>query len=313
MKPHFIGREIWDRDQIWHRLYDENYHLGLQNQMTAGLSAINIALLDILGKSAGEPLCKLLGGQRLTEIPAYASTGFFTPDPLPGLERQMKAIVGQGFGATKIKIGRSPADDEARVKRTREIIGPDMLVMVDVNANYTVDATLDSARRIAPYGIHWYEEPLPPTDFEGYREVRALSPIRIATGEALYTAHDLKRLIDGRGVDFVQPDLTMCGGLEEGRLIAKLAYLANLKLTPHVWGGAVGLAAAVHFVAALPASPQTDIEAFPNFIEYDRSQSPLRDDLAVNPLVFKNGRIAVPTAPGLGIELDMKAVERYRI
>jgi D-galactarolactone cycloisomerase len=126
---------------------------------------------------------------------------------------------------------------------------------VGANGNYTVDEALASMRRIADYRIEWYEEPLPPLAFDGYAVLRPLATIPIATGEALYTAWDFKRLLDPSAVDIVQPDLTMCGGLRAVREIALLARLHHAGLSRHVWGGGVGLAAACHFVASLPDYP----------------------------------------------------------
>ncbi|HJO68404.1 MAG TPA: enolase C-terminal domain-like protein, partial [Rhodospirillales bacterium] len=185
--------------------------------------------------------------------------------------------------------------------------------MVDANAAYRTDQALESMARIAPQRIHWYEEPVAPWDFEGYRELRGRAPMRISGGEALYGARAFKRFIDGRSVDVVQPDLTMCGGLDEGTLVARLANLAGIGVTPHVWGGAVGLAAAIHFAAATPELPSTAYPAHPNYLEFDLSENPLRDAIARAPISAAKGMVAVPAGPGLGIELDWKAVERYRV
>ncbi len=168
-------------------------------------------------------------------------------------------------------------------------------------------------RRTQRYGIHYYEEPLPPQDFQGYGVLAARAPIAVATGEALYTVWDFARLIEARAVDVVQPDLTLCGGLDQAKGVALLCQIHNLRFSPHVWGSAVGLAAAVHFVAALPAYPHTDNVAAPCLIEYDVGDNPLRDELLTRPLAPVNGRLAVPEGPGLGIELDPEAVKRFRV
>ena len=129
------------------------------------------------------------------------------------------------------------------------------MLIVDVNGNYTVDMALASIRAIERYDIHWLEEPLPPSDLRGYAELRARSPIPIAAGEAHYTLRDFRPLIEGRCVDIVQPSVPTVGGLTEARRIALLAQAANLRVSPHAWGGAVGLAAALHLVASLPVTP----------------------------------------------------------
>lgn len=312
-KPYFIGREIYDREQVPPYIQAQRYHLGIQNTVTAVLGGINIALYDAMGKVLGLPVYKLLGGLNAARVPAYASDGYFTNDPDNDLEAQLRAFRDQGFPAVKMKIGRSPRDDAARVERARAVLGEAVLLMVDANGNYTVDLALESMRRIAPHDIHFYEEPLPPTDFDGYRELKSRAIMPVATGEALYTAHDFKRLIDGRGADLVQPDLTLCGGLDAMREIAILARLANLRLSPHVWGGAVGLAAALHFIAAQPPAPHTDNVPFPMLLEYDRGENALRDDLLVEPIPCVDGHLTVPTGPGLGIELNWDVVDKYRV
>jgi D-galactarolactone cycloisomerase len=185
--------------------------------------------------------------------------------------------------------------------------------MVDVNGNYTVDLTLESMRRIEAQGIHFYEEPLPPQDFEGYRRLSERATIPVASGEALYTVFDFARLMKDRAIDIVQPDLTLVGGFDEARKIATLCQVHNVRCTLHVWGGAIGLAAGVHFLAALIDYPHTDNLPYPRLLEYDVGENPLRDDLLAEPLRPVNGSIPVPAGPGLGVELNPETVARYRL
>jgi D-galactarolactone cycloisomerase len=313
IRPAYVGRELFERELIWSDLICRRYHLGLQNQMTACASGINIAIYDALGKTLGLPVCKLLGGLGRDRIPVYASDGYLTGDPDNQLPAQLERIADKGFPGAKFKIGISPKSDEERVRLARDILGEEMLLLVDVNGNYTVDLTLESMRRTMPYDVHLYEEPLPPQDFRGYEVLSARAPLPVATGEALYTVWDFARLIEARAVDIVQPDLTLCGGLDQARAIAMLCQLHNVRFSPHVWGSAVGLAAAVHFMAALPGYPHTDHIPAPVLIEYDVGDNPLRDELLTRPLKPVNGRIAVPEAPGLGIELDPAAIKRFRV
>jgi len=312
IKPAYIGRELYDRELIWSDIICRRYHLGLQNQMTACASGINIAIYDAIGKTLGLPVCKLLGGLGRDRVPVYASDGYISGDPDNQLPAQLERIADKGFPGAKFKIGMGPRSDEERVRLARGILGEEMLLLVDVNGNYTVDLALESMRRIAPYDVHVYEEPLPPQDFRGYEILSARAPIPVATGEALYTVWDFARLIEARAVDVVQPDLTLCGGLDQAKAIALLCQLHNLRFSPHVWGSGVGLAAAVHLVAALPGYPHTDHVPAPCLIEYDVSDNPLRDELLTKPLKPVNGRIAVPDGPGLGIELDPEAIKRFR-
>lgn len=313
VRPYFIGREVYDREQVPPYVYNQRYHLGIQNTVTAALGGINIALYDAIGKLHGVPVYKLLGGLNTDHVPAYASDGYFAAGPDNQLEDQVRRFRDQNFPGVKIKIGHSPKNDAERVALVRDALGPDIALMVDANGNYTVDQTLASMRQIAEYDIYFYEEPLPPTDFDGYAELRARAPIPVATGEALYTAWDFKRLVDNRCADLLQPDLTLCGGFDEGRAIWSMARLANLRMSPHVWGGAIGLAAAVHFIASLPPSPHTERVPQPVMLEYDQGQNALRDDLLKDPIPCVDGHLAVPTGPGLGVEIDWDVVEKYRV
>lgn len=312
-RPYFIGREVYDREQVPAFVYNQRYHLGIQNTVTAVLGGINIALYDAIGKLHEVPVYKLLGGLNTDRIPAYASNGYFAANPDNQLEDQMRGFRDQNFPGVKIKIGHSPENDAERVALARNVLGPDIALMVDANGNYTVDQALESMRRIAEHDIYFYEEPLPPTDFDGYADLRSRTPMPIATGEALYTGWDFKRLIDNRCADLLQPDLTLCGGLDEGKAIWTMVRLANLRLSPHVWGGAVGLAAAVHFIAALPPSPHTERVPHPVMLEYDRGKNATRDGLLTTPIPCVDGHLTVPTGPGLGVEIDWAMVEKYRV
>jgi D-galactarolactone cycloisomerase len=313
VEPLFAGRSVFDFDHVEARVRNAMYHLGVGNQLTACLAAINVALFDAIARSFGVRVCDLIGGCGTTRIPAYASTGFFSNDPDRQLSHMLAEAAGHPYAGAKIKIGRGLKSDVERVREAREALGPDKLLMVDINGAYTADIALACARAIEPYDIHWIEEPLPPGDLAGYAELRARSPIPIAAGEAHHTVRDFRNLIDGRCVDIVQPSIAGTGGLTEAKRIAALAQAHNLRVAPHVWGGAVGLATACHFIASLPAGPHTDHPPFPQMLEFDMSDNALRTGLLKVPLKLDAGHILLPDGPGLGIELDRQAVERYRV
>lgn len=309
----FVGRTLYERELVWSDIISRRYHLGLQNQMTACYSGINIACYDALGRTLGVSVADLLGGRGKETIPAYASDGYITDNPEGKLPTQLERIAEAGFHAAKIKIGISPALDEARCMLTREVLGDDVLILVDANGNYSVDLTLESMARIRDVGIHLYEEPLPPQDVAGYRALSQRATISVAAGEALYTVHDFARLVYPRSVDILQPDLTLCGGFDQAKAIAALCQIHNLRYSPHCWGGAVGLVAAIHFLSALPDYPNSDHPPYPRLLEYDIGENPLRDELLTTPLQPDHGEITVPKGPGLGIKLNPEAVDRYRI
>ena len=294
------------------RIFSTHYHFGIQNQMLAVLSGLDVAILDAQGQTLGVSVADLIGGKARGRVPVYASGGYITPDPEAGLPAQIDRLAAAGCPAVKIKIGISPASDEARVRQVREALGDAVTILVDANGNYVLDLVLESMARIDPYRIGWYEEPLPPQDFAGYQALRQRATIPVATGEALYTAFDFKRLLDLGGADIVQPDLSLCGGISQGRLIAQLASLHHVRLSPHVWGGAVGLAAACHFVASLPDYPHVMHVPAPTLVEYDVGENPLRDALLTEPIQLEDGHLVVPEGPGLGVVPDPAAIDRFR-
>jgi D-galactarolactone cycloisomerase len=310
-RPYFVGADIHDRDAIFLGLLNRSYHMGLHGPLIASYSGLNIAMLDALGKALGVPVCKLIGGTARTEVKAYATGVYITEQPERDLAPQLEAIRSQGFSAAKIKIGLGPRSDEARTAAARRALGDDTLLMVDANGNYTVDLALESMRRIAGQGIHWYEEPLPPQDYAGYRDLRPRAPVALSAGEAHYMAYDFQRLLEGRCIDVAQPTVAACGGLDEARRIADLCRLHNVRVVPAAWGSGVGLAAALHFAASLPSHPHSVAAPVPQMVEYDVGENALRDELLAEPLRPKQGVLALPQAPGLGITLDESALKRF--
>jgi D-galactarolactone cycloisomerase len=310
LKPYFLGKRLYDFELIQAYVRNRLDHFGEGHHLSC-LAGINVAAFDAMGKTLGLPVHDLLGGRSAERLPCYATTGYITRDGMAGLERQLAAVDAQRFSGVKIKIGLSPKSDVERVRLARRMLGDTITLMVDVNANYTADIALESARAIEPYGIHWMEEPLPARDIAGHARLRARSPIPIATGEGLHDLHGFKTLVEAEGVDILQPAVGKCGlsGLKE---IAMLARAENLRLVPAAWGAAPVVAASLHFMASLPASPHTDNQPYPRMLEFDVGDNPLRDRLITRPFLPQEGFVAVPTGPGLGIALDQTVVEQFR-
>ncbi len=311
LKPHFIGKRLYDFDVISAWVRNRLYHFG-DGHFTGCLGALDMAVLDAKGKTLGLPVHDLIGGKRVDRVPCYATTGYITKDGMAGLERQLAQVDKSSFSGVKIKIGLGVRSDVERVQYARRVLGGDLLLMVDVNGNYTVDEALQSLRAIEKFDIHWVEEPLPAHDIAGHAELRARSPISIATGEGMSGVHDFKRLVDARGVDIVQPALGRCGGIGEARHIAGLAAAAGLRMAPAVWGGAYAIAAGLHFMTSLPIYPHTDNPPWPMMLEFDIAENPLRDDVVTENLRPVDGAVAVPAGPGFGLTLDPEKVEKYR-
>ena len=314
LEPFFIGRSIFDFDQIQSYIANKMYHSGVQNALTGCLAGINVALFDAMGRTLGVRVCDLLGGCSSTRLPVYASTGYFSDDPDNRYEDMLEKARQGSFLGAKIKIGRGVRSDVERVRIAREILGKDLLLIVDMNGSYTPDVAYESIRAMEPHRIHWVEEPLPPFDLKGYAELRLRSPVPLSAGEAHYTAREFKALIDNRCVDILQPSIPYSGGLLEAKRIAFLAQLNNLRLAPHVWGSAIGLAVACHYGASIPPWPHTDHPANPSFLEYDvGAENPLRDDMLRTPIAMRDSHVFLPEGAGLGVEIDWDRMEKYRV
>lgn len=311
IRGQFIGRSIYDAELVASFCRDRFYHFG-EGHFTGCAGAITVAAYDAMGKTLGVPVHDLIGGRAMDRIPCYATTGYVTKGGDASLEEQLGKVDKTCFVGVKIKIGVNPRSDVERVRIARRILGDDMLLMVDVNGNYTVDVALQSLRAIEPYNIHWVEEPLPAHDLVGHGELRSRSPIPIATGEGMHSFNEFRHLVDARGVDIVQPAIGRCGGFGHGRAIAALAAAANIRLAPAVWGGAFTMAAGIHFLVSCPQTPHTDNVPFPRMLEFDIAENPLRDDVAVETFRPEPGGLRVPTGPGLGVTLDPERVARYR-
>jgi D-galactarolactone cycloisomerase len=313
VKQRFIGASLFAQRGVAQGVLAGLYHFGTANGLVALLGGIDIAAHDAMGKRLGISVADLIGGRLRDSVPVYASGGYFTAeeDQAAALARQVERAASAGHFAHKIKIGRNPKQDAERCALARRIIGPDAILTVDANGNYTAHGVLESMRRIADQDIHWYEEPVAPQDWCGYAELRDRAPIPVATGEAHYALFDHRRIIDGRLAAVLQPDLTLCGGFEVARTIGSLVCAEHLRISPHCWGTGVGLAAAVHFMAAQPSYPAGEHVPLPAMLEYDTGDNALRDGLLVEPLHYEAGTLSVPRGPGLGLTLDPAAMKRF--
>ena len=313
VKPYFVGASVFAQRGVAQTILSRHYHMGMQSGLVALLGGIDIAAHDAMGKLLGLSVADLIGGRQRDRVPVYASGGYFTrdADQEAALAVQLEPLHGSAFPAFKIKIGRTPEEDLQRVRMARRLVGEGKLLTVDANGNYTADAALESMRRIAPFNVHWYEEPLAPQDWGGYAELARRAPIPVAVGEALYGAFDFRRVANGRLAAVLQPDLTLCGGFDTVRAVATFATSEHLRLSPHCWGTGIGLAAALQWVASLATYPHAGNVPFPVLVEYDIGRNKLRDDILAEPLYLRDGMLDVPAGPGLGIALAPDALTRF--
>jgi L-alanine-DL-glutamate epimerase-like enolase superfamily enzyme len=279
--------------------------------------AVEVAAWDAVGKALGVPVWQLLGG-RNERLLAYASSGELL-EPVQRVERCLE-LREAGVRAVKIRLHWAAwRDDVALVAAVRDAVGPDLEIMVDANQGWRmpgdradrwdVATAAQCARELEPLGIYWLEEPLRTEDLDGYRALRALTSVRIAAGELVRGAAEARDLVTRGGVDVVQADVLFVGGIGGCRRIAALADLHGRGWSPHTWSNGLGLVANLHAAAALSTVPFVEVPFDPPAWSPER-----RDWLLPEPLrIAPDGTIAPPPGPGLGVELDLDALERHRV
>jgi D-galactarolactone cycloisomerase len=310
-----VGRDAFDIEVIWEHLYNRIKDYGMKGMAIAAISGIDIALHDIVGKICGKPIHKLIGGAFRQEVVCYATGLYFTDmDRLvPEAVEEAEGYARAGFTAIKMKIGLGNlARDIERIAAVRKAIGPGIQLMVDANHCFSVPNAIKLGRKLEELDIAWFEEPISPEDIDGYVEVSRALDMAVAGGENEFTRWGFREAIQRKAMDIVQPDVCAAGGISECKRIAALASANGVECVPHAWGSAVGLAATIQFLASLPDQPPSLIP-MPPLLEFEQEQNPFRDHLAKMPIVQKNGRIAVPTGPGLGIEIDRAVIEKHRV
>ncbi len=305
LESQVIGRNPFDCELIWE---------GLHRQGTdpAAISAVDIALWDIMGKALKQPIHQLLGGAFRTRVQAYA-TGLFRrerADRTAALVEEARGYVDAGFKVMKMKVGFGPAYDITNVAAVRRAIGDDILLAVDANCGYDRGSAIAVGQEIGKQKLLWFEEPISADDVEGYIEIRRALNMRIAGAEQQRGRWAFRRMIQERALDIIQPDVCVCGGFTEFRKIAAMASANHVRVIPHMFGTSIRLAATLHVLAALPDSPRA-LEPFPTLLEYDMSENALRTELAREPIRHHDGIVTVPQAPGLGIEIDRDVLRRY--
>lgn len=323
LAPQILGCDPRQPVRLQELLYARTRDFGQKGAYIEAISAIDIALWDLMGQALGEPVHRLLGGAFRDRIHAYATGCYYRPehqtDPasqLPALAAEARAYVEAGFDTLKMKLGLlSIADDAARVACVRAAIGPQTRLLADANHAYNGYSALRMGRILEQHDVLWFEEPVVPEDLDGYRRLRQSLDIAIAGGECEFMRYGFRRLFEQGCVDIAQPDLCAAGGLSEWVKIHALASSFGIATIPHVWGSGIGLAAALQALAATPPFPYT---ALPQpllhepLVEFDRNPNPLRDELLVSPIRLLDGCLPVPQGPGLGIQVDEAALQRYR-
>ena len=311
-----IGADPLNRNVLWQGMFDRVY-----NGNNAGgfggsaISAVDIALWDIAGKAAGQSVSDLLGGRIRDKVAVYATGLYYTEGEFPTrLLDEATMYVELGFKGMKTKIGGLPiAEDVRRVAAIRGAIGDDIRLMVDANQAYPASTAIRIGNELAAYDITWFEEPVNAKDVDAYLQVQAAVPMPVAGGENLRTRYEFKDFFARRAYDIAQPDVVNAGGITEMRNIAMTANSYGILVNPHVWGSPVMIAASLHLASTIPPCPPAyeprPYEQEP-VMEFDRTPSGIREGITAEPFDQQDGFITVPTAPGLGVEIDEDAVRR---
>src|SRR5271170_2188410 len=325
LRPMLIGEDPLLIEGLWQKMFARTRQFGRRGIVMNAISGIDIALWDIAGKVAKLPVYRLLGACR-DRVEAYASGGFYQEGKsVDGLAGEAEGYRARGFRGMKMKIGRNPStqthlrhlaanagmcevepeEDIARVAAVRRALGPQAKLMVDVNCAWSPAFAIEMGRALEPYKLYWIEEPVATDDIDGSARVAAALATPIAGYETEIGLYGFRELIGRGAVDIVQPDLAWSGGFSECRRIAAYAQAHHRMVAPHAFASAVNLVAALHFAAAMPNAL---------VLEWDQNPNAIRDELLKEPLRLESdGTVKLPERPGLGIELDRAAVERFRV
>ncbi len=323
LKETLMGADPLDVEGLWQRLYVGSAMNGRRGLGIHAIGALDMALWDLRGKIEQKPVWQLLGGAAQKFVTPYASLlpdGHDLDTYTAKLVERAQQAQALGFVAAKLEICiKGPyshnaiqvSDDReiARIaKACRDAVGPDMVLMIDV-AYCWPDwrSALRAIEMFADLDIFFIETPLPSDDMDGYAKLSAASPVPIAMGEWQATRFEFRELIDRGGIDVVQPDVGRCGGLTEARRIVRYAEDRGCLVVPHCWKSALGIAASAHLATITSACPYIE------FLPHQLSDSALRTDLVSRELPVEDGRILLPKLPGLGVDLDEAALDKYRV
>jgi L-alanine-DL-glutamate epimerase-like enolase superfamily enzyme len=314
LKPHTVGQDALERERLWEDMFFSTYKLGVMGAQAEALAGIDIALWDIFGKVTGQSLWQLFGGRRRDRVRVYASIGGGAEATPADMARRAAKAVAEGHTMVKIRMDwgarrtdANPAHDWAVASEVRKAIGDKVELGFDPNNGFSVSTAIRLGRRFQDeLGLVHYEEPVAQYDYAGLAQVVAALDVPVAAGEHEYTRWQFRDLITQANVDILQPDLVKCAGITEGLRIAALASTYNRMLVPHQTQPAIGTAANLHFTACFAREERAQ--------EYDiNPKRAVLNRVIHPPLEQKNGYLAVPDGPGLGIEVDEAELRRLRV
>jgi D-arabinonate dehydratase len=299
--PLLVGENPLNTQRLWDKMYYETRRFGRRSLVIRALSALDIALWDIVGKVSGLPISKLLGGNS-DYVPLYVSGGSYSDDAT--LVTELEGYLKKGYPLIKIRVGGDTFKrDTERVRLARKTIGEDIKLAVDVGEAWDLSTAIQAFTRWQEFDLAWIEEPLSADNIDGLSRIRNMTSIPIATGESLYTRFAFRTLVEAKAVDIMQPDVTRVGGITEWIRIAHYASAYDIKLAPH------GVQE-IHTGLLGATSNTLSVE----FFEATHSFQSLLDRIFIEPKCTKtlvNGCLEVPQLPGIGLCVDWDEAKRY--
>ncbi len=310
LAPLVTGGDPWDYELLWQRMYRATHAWGRKGIAMAAISGVDIAIWDLLGKAAGQPVFKLLGGRTKERIPCYASKLYHQDIPL--MQEEAQGYLDQGFRAMKMRVGYGPTHGPDGMRRNvdavaavREVIGYDVDLMVDCYMGWDVDYTTRMLPRLEPFALRWLEEPVLADDIGGYARLNALGRIPISGGEHEFTLRGFRELVERAAVSVIQYDANRVGGITAARKVNALAEAFSVPVVPHA-----GQAHNYHLTMSSMASPLSEFfpvheveignELF--YYLFEGEPQPQEGFLELD-----------ESAPGLGIELSQRHMDRFRV
>ncbi|PRY22111.1 L-alanine-DL-glutamate epimerase-like enolase superfamily enzyme [Aliiruegeria haliotis] len=309
LTPIVLGASPFDVELLWQRMYRQTMAFGRKGAAMIAISAVDIALWDLMGKLTGLPVHRLLGGRVKPELTAYASKLY--NQPADRLRAEAQTYVEQGFTAVKMRLGYGPADGAEGMRRNienialvRDTIGEDVDLMLEAYMGWTLEYARQMLPRLEEFRLRWVEEPLIADDVEGFAELRRDSRIPIATGEHEHTIYGFRRLLEARAIDYIQFDTNRVGGISQARKIIAMAEAFSVPVVPH--------AGQMHnFHLSLSSVICPIVEYFPpNPVEIGNE---LFWYLFKGEPLAENGKIRIGNEPGLGLSLSDEHRENFRV
>jgi len=323
IQPIIKGENPTNKEYIWHKIYNLLRDSGQKGMPIQALSGVDIALWDILAKKAKLPLYQLIGGKSNNQIPVYGYGMMLQKKPVDQLielfQKEAKEIKEKNFKAMKMKIGIGPKDDLKLVKAVREAVGDNYKLMVDANHAYNLSDALYVGRGLDEMNIYWFEEPVAPEDYEGYKELKQKLKTNIAGGEAEFTKYGWNQLIKNKCIDIAQPEVCGLGGITEYLKVSALAQANFMPIINHVWGSALSIAVNLHLLTSMPDIPGGLFSSKP-MLEFDTTSKNIfvtnlsEEKFSIFDQVKNNDGFAKPLEKiGIGINPNKEFIKKYEV